>query len=312
MGNQIRTTILLAVMTALILWVGQLLGGRQGMIIALVLATGMNFISYWYSDKLVLKMYRASEATPNQAPEIYEMIQRLTQQAGLPMPKLYVIPQEAPNAFATGRNPEHAVVAVTEGLLKIMDRDEVMGVLAHELAHVKNRDILIGSIAATMAGAIMMLATMARWSAIFGGGSQDEEGGGAGFIGLIAMSIIAPMAAMIVQMAISRSREYLADATGARFTGHPECLAQALEKLGAYSKRLPMDANPSTAHMFIVNPLSGKSMMSLFSTHPPLEERIARLRGVHPPASSSESQPGGENTARARAKSAWDRLSDDR
>jgi heat shock protein HtpX len=308
MGNQIRTTILLAVMTALILWVGQLLGGRQGMIIALIFAAGMNFFSYWYSDKLVLKMYRASEVTPNQAPELYEMVQRLTQSAGLPMPKLYVIPQEAPNAFATGRNPEHAVVAVTEGLLKIMGREEVTGVLAHELAHVKNRDILIGSIAATMAGAIMMLATMARWSAIFGGGRNDEEGGGAGVIGLIAMSIIAPMAAMIVQMAISRSREYLADATGAGFVGHPEGLAKALEKLGAYSKRLPMDANPSTAHMFIVNPLSGRSMMNLFSTHPPLEERIARLRGVRPPTQGGKHEPRGD-TGEARARSAWDRLS---
>jgi len=306
MGNQIRTTILLAVMTALILWAGQLLGGRQGMIIALIFAAGMNFFSYWYSDKLVLKMYRASEVTANQAPELYEMVQRLTQQAGLPMPKLYVIPQQAPNAFATGRNPEHAVVAVTEGLLKIMDRDEVMGVLAHELAHVKNRDILIGSVAATMAGAIMVLATMARWSAIFGGGSRDEEGGG-GFIGLIAMSIIAPLAAMIVQMAISRSREYLADATGARFAGHPEGLAQALEKLGAYSKRLPMDANPSTAHMFIVNPLSGKSMLSLFSTHPPLEERIARLRGVRPPTQGHNDKPGAD-AGQSKARSAWDRL----
>jgi heat shock protein HtpX len=307
MGNQIRTTILLAVMTALILWVGQLLGGRQGMIIALIFAAGMNFFSYWYSDKLVLKMYRASEVTPNQAPELYDMVQRLTQQAGLPMPKLYVIPEQAPNAFATGRNPEHAVVAVTEGLLKIMDRHEVMGVLAHELAHVKNRDILIGSIAATMAGAIMMLATMARWSAIFGGGNRDEEGGGGGFIGLIAMSIIAPMAAMIVQMAISRSREYLADAAGARFAGHPEGLAQALEKLGAYSKRLPMNANPSTAHMFIVNPLSGKSMMSLFSTHPALEERIARLRGVRPPTQGNQRRPD-EDAGQAKARSAWDRL----
>ena len=311
MGNQIRTTILLAIMTALILWVGQLLGGRQGMMIALIFAAGMNFFSYWYSDKLVLKMYRASEATPNQAPELYEMVQRLTQQAGLPMPKLYIIPQEAPNAFATGRNPEHAVVAVTEGLLKIMDRDEVMGVLAHELAHVNNRDILIGSIAATMAGAIMMLATMARWSAIFGGGSHDEEGGGAGFIGLIVMSIIAPMAAMIIQMAISRSREYLADATGARYAGSPEGLAKALEKLGAYSGRLPMDANPSTAHMFIVNPLSGRSLMNLFSTHPPLEERIARLRGVQPPTQSNRRDPQ-QDSGTARAKAAWDRLSDGR
>jgi len=309
MGNQIRTTILLAVMTALILWVGQLLGGSQGMIIALIFAAGMNFFSYWYSDKLVLKIYRASEVTPQQVPELYEMVQRLTQQAGLPMPRLYVIPKEAPNAFATGRNPEHAVVAVTEGLLKIMDRDEVMGVLAHELAHVKNRDILIGSIAATMAGAIMMLATMARWSAIFGGaGGHDDENGGAGFIGLIVMSIIAPMAAMIIQMAISRSREYLADATGAGFAGNPEGLARALEKLGAYSKRLPMDANPSTAHMFIVNPLSGRSLMNLFSTHPPLEERIARLRGA--PPSTGKKIESGKNHQEAQARAIWDKLSE--
>jgi heat shock protein HtpX len=310
MGNQIRTTILLAVMTALIIWVGQLLGGRQGMLIALIFAAGMNFFSYWYSDKLVLKMYRASEVAPGQFPELYETVQRLTQRAGLPMPKLYVIPQQAPNAFATGCNPEHAVVAVTDGLLKLMNHKEVTGVLAHELAHVKNRDILIGSIAATMAGAIMILATMARWSAIFGGGrSHDDEGGGAGVIGLIAMSIIAPMAAMIIQMAISRSREYLADATGASFAGNPEGLATALEKLGAYSKKLPMDANPSTAHMFIVNPLSGRSLMSLFSTHPPLEERIARLRGAPPPA-TGKAGPGGDNRE-AKAKAAWNRLSDD-
>jgi heat shock protein HtpX len=311
MGNQIRTTILLAVMTALILWVGQLLGGRQGMMIALIFAAGMNFFSYWYSDKLVLKMYRAREVTPGQAPELYQTVQRLTQQAGLPMPRLYVIPQQAPNAFATGRNPEHAVVAVTEGLLSIMEHDEVAGVLAHELAHVKNRDILIGSIAATMAGAIMVLASMARWSAIFGGvGNNDEEGGGAGFLGLIVMSIIAPMAAMIIQMAISRSREYLADATGASFVGNPEGLARALEKLGTYSKRLPMNANPSTAHMFIVNPLSGKSLMGLFSTHPPLEERIARLRGSRP-SSGRKIDSGGDNRE-TRARAAWDRLSDDR
>ena len=312
MGNQIRTTILLAVMTALIIWVGQLMGGRQGMIIALIFAAGMNFFSYWYSDKLVLKMYRAREVTPGQAPELYETVQRLTQRAQLPMPKLYIIPQQTPNAFATGRNPAHAVVAVTEGLLSIMSHDEVAGVLAHELAHVKNRDILIGSIAATMAGAIMILASMARWSSIFRGvGGGDERGGGAGFIGLIAMSIIAPMAAMIIQMAISRSREYLADATGASFVGNPEGLARALEKLGAYSKRLPMNANPSTAHMFIVNPLSGKSMMSLFSTHPPLEERVARLRGRRPSAGRKIDSGGESRDREARAKAAWNRLSDD-
>lgn len=306
MGNQIRTTILLAVMTALILWIGLLFGGQQGMIIALFLAAGMNFFSYWYSDKIVLKMYRAQAITPQQAPEIYEMVQELSRRAGLPMPKVFVIPQQAPNAFATGRNPEHAVVAVTEGLINIMDREEVMGVLAHEMAHVKNRDILIGSIAATMAGAIMILANMARWFAIFGGGSRDDNEGGGGIIGLIAMSILAPFAAIIIQMAISRSREYLADATGAGFAGHPEGLARALEKLGQYSKRLPMNANPSTAHMFIVNPLSGRSMMSLFSTHPPLEQRIARLRGHRTAKPESDSETERQQD---RAKAMWDRLS---
>ena len=311
MGNQIKTTLLLAVMTAFIMVVGNMLGGRQGMIIALVLAAGMNFFSYWYSDKIVLKMYRASEATPQQAPELYEMVQTLARQADLPMPKVYIIPKEAPNAFATGRNPDNAVVAVTEGLLRLMDRREVMGVLAHELAHVKNRDILIGTIAATMAGAIMLLASMARWSAIFGGMHRDDNnGGGMGAIGMIAMSIIAPLAAMIIQMAVSRSREYLADATGARIAGGPEGLASALEKLGAYSKRIPMDANPSTAHMFIVNPLSGKSLQSLFSTHPPVEERISRLRGVRPSGGPSAPPPppsGGSRQAAA-GKAFWDNL----
>ena len=308
MGNQIRTTILLAVMTALILWIGQIFGGRQGMIIALLLAAGMNFFSYWYSDKIVLKMYRAQEASPQQAPALFEMVQALSHNAGLPMPKVFIIPQEAPNAFATGRNPEHAVVAVTQGLLNIMDRDEVTGVLAHEMAHVKNRDILIGSIAATMAGAIMVLASMARWTAIFGGGGSNDDEGGGGAIGLIAMSLLAPFAAMIIQMAISRSREYLADSTGAGFAGTPEGLARALDKLGRYSKKLPMKANPSTAHMFIVNPLSGRSLMSLFSTHPPLEERIARLRGN--PPQTGKALESGEDRRQAQAKAMWDRLSE--
>jgi heat shock protein HtpX len=309
MGNQIRTTILLAVMTALILWIGQMFGGRQGMIIALIFAAGMNFFSYWFSDKIVLKMYRASEVTPQQAPELYDIVRTLTGQAGLPMPKIYVIPQEAPNAFATGRNPENAVVAVTEGLLHIMDRNEVMGVLAHELGHVKNRDILISSIAATLAGAVMLLATMARWSAFFGGMRSDNEEGGGNFIGLIAMSILAPLAAMVIQMAISRSREYQADATGARFAGTPEGLARALEKLGSYSRRIPMKANPSTAHMFIVNPLSGRSLMNLFSTHPPLEERIARLRGQTISGRGIEVPDNDMHRQQENARAMWDRLS---
>jgi len=279
MGNQLRTTLLLAVLTALIVWIGSVFGGRQGMVIALIFAAGMNFFSYWFSDKIVLRMYRAQEVTPEQAPEIYGMVQTLSQRAGLPMPKVFLIPKDAPNAFATGRDPEHAVVAVTEGLLRLMTKEEVMGVLAHEMAHVKNRDILIGSVAATLAGAIMVTANMARFAAVFGGGNRDDEGGG-NALSLLVMSLVAPLAAMVIQMSISRSREYLADATGARFAGNPRWLAGALEKLGAYSGRIPLDANPSTAHMFIVNPLSGRSLMNLFSTHPPLEERIARLRAM--------------------------------
>jgi heat shock protein HtpX len=279
MGNWFKTTLLLGAMTVLIVLIGNLFGGRQGMVIAFFFAIGMNFFSYWYSDKIVLKMYHAREVKPQENPDLYTLVQEIAGKAGLPMPRIYVIPEEAPNAFATGRNPEHAVVAITQGLLKLMGRDEIQGVLAHEMAHVKNRDILIGSIAATMAGAIMILASMARWTAFLGGGSDDDEGGGFGAIGLIVMSILAPIAAMLIQMAISRSREYQADATGAGFAGHADGLANALEKLGAYSKRLPMATKPNTAHMFIVNPLKGGNLANLFSTHPPLEERIARLRG---------------------------------
>jgi len=311
MGNQIRTTILLALMTAFLLFVGQILGGRQGMLIALVLAAVMNFVSYWYSDKIVLRMYNAKEINAASSPELFGIVRNLVQRAGLPMPKVYIIPNSSPNAFATGRNPEHAVVVVTEGLMRIMDREEITGVLAHELAHVKNRDILIGSIAATMAGAVMMLASMARWAAIFGIGRDDEEGGG-GIIGLIAMSIIAPMAAMLIQMAVSRSREYLADATGAGFVGSPSGLARALEKLGSYNRGVPLDANPATAHMFIVNPLSGKRLQSLFSTHPPIEERVARLRGTPPATPGSGHSPREEeglNRQLNSSRSMWDQLS---
>lgn len=309
MSNRMRTTFLLAAMTVFLVFLGNLLGGRQGMMFALILAAGMNFFSYWFSDKMVLRMYRANEVSANEAPELYQIVQTLAQRAGLPMPKVFLIPKDAPNAFATGRDPEHAVVAVTRGLVKIMDRDEIMGVLAHEMGHVKNRDILIGSIAATMAGAIMMIASMARWGAIFGrSGQGGGDSRGMGGIGILLTSILAPFGAMVIQMAISRSREYLADATGAKFAGNPEGLARALEKIGSYSQRIPMNASPATAHMFIVNPLSGGSMMRLFSTHPPLEERIARLRGMRgeyqPPSSSDD-----RDTSVDRARDEWDRLS---
>jgi len=307
MGSRIRTTILLAVMTVVIMWVGKMIGGTGGMIIALLVAGGLNFVSYWYSDKMVLKMYKAKPVSRQEAPDIYELVEQLCQKAGLPMPSLYIIPQEAPNAFATGRNPENAVVALTEGLIRYMNRDELAGVIAHELGHIKNRDMLIQTVAATMAGAVMMLASLARWSAIFGGiGGDDEEGG---ILGLLVMSIIAPLAAMLIQMAISRSREYLADSTSAQITGNSEGLARALEKLGAYSKQIPMKAEPATAHMFIANPLSGQSLSHLFSTHPPIEKRVARLsRGGTGSAGGADA--GGEKSSMSdQAGRFWDRMS---
>lgn len=277
----LRTTLLLGALTGIILWFGQFLGGPDGLVIAFVFTVLLNFGSYWFSDRIVLAMYGAHQVSEAEAPGLYRIVHNLTLQAGLPMPRLYIISSEAANAFATGRNPEHAAVAVTEGILRLMTERDLTGVLAHELAHVKNRDILISSIAATLAGAIMMIANMARWAMIFGGTNRDNEReGGGGVLGLILMSILAPLAALIIQMAISRTREFAADATGARFSGDPLGLASALEKLGFASERIPLDASPQSAHLFIVNPLSGRSFMQLFSTHPPLQERIARLRAM--------------------------------
>jgi heat shock protein HtpX len=282
MGNTLKTTFLLAVLTVLFVLVGKAIGGQSGMVIAFVVAIVMNVGSYWFSDKIVLRMYGAREVTEAEAPQLHGMVRRLATAAGIPMPKVCIIPQESPNAFATGRNPAHAAVAVTEGILRILSPDELEGVLAHEMAHVKNRDILIGTVAATLAGAIMMMANMAKFAAIFGGGGRDDREGGGG-LSLLAMAIIAPLGAMLVQMAVSRSREYLADETGARFCGRPEALARALEKISGWSRQVPMDASPATAHMFILSPLSGGGLMSLFSTHPPVEKRIERLlalRGI--------------------------------
>jgi heat shock protein HtpX len=275
----LRTTLLLGALTGIILGIGQWLGGSQGLVIAFVFAVLMNFGSYWLSDKIVLALYSAREVSEAEAPMLYCIVHNLALRAGMPMPRLYLIPSEAANAFATGRNPRHAAVAVTEGILRLMNKRELTGVLVHEISHVKNRDILISSVAATLAGVVMMVANMARWAAIFGGTNRDNEReGGGGILGLIAMSILAPIAALIIQMAISRTREYAADGTGARLSGDPFGLASALQKLGSASERIPLDASPQTAHLFIVHPLSGRSLLQLFSTHPPLEERIARLR----------------------------------
>ena len=279
--NSLKTAVLLGALTGLLVLIGGYVGGQNGMLIAFLFAMGMNFFSYWFSDRIVLRMYRAQEVTPQQAPELHRLVQDLAMKAGLPMPRVYIIPGDTPNAFATGRNEKHAVVAVTEGILRILSREELEGVISHELTHIKNRDILIGSVAATIAGAITMLANMAQWAAIFGGARGDDDEGG-GMIGMLAMAILAPVAAMLIQMAISRSREYLADDGGARVSGKPWALASALEKLQAASRAIPMNANPSTAHIFTVSPLSGRSFASLFSTHPPIEERIARLRSMQP------------------------------
>jgi len=281
MSNTLKTGLLLAVLTALFLLIGDAMGGQNGMVMAFGLAVLMNFGAYWFSDKIVLRMYGAREVSEAEAPQLHGVVRRLSLAAGLPMPKVYLIPTDSPNAFATGRNPEHAAVAVTEGILRMLSPDELEGVLAHEMAHVRNRDILVGTVAATLAGAVMMLARFAQFAAIFGGGGRDrDEEGGGGVLGLLFMAIVAPIGAMLVQMAVSRSREYLADETGAKFCGKPLSLAGALEKISRISREVPMDATPATAHMFIVSPLTGGGVLSLFSTHPPVEKRVERLRSM--------------------------------
>jgi heat shock protein HtpX len=279
MGNTFKTAFLLTALTLLLLFIGRIFGGQNGMIIALIFAAVLNFVSYFYSDKLALTMYRAQPVTREELPRAYQIVERLTQKMGIPMPKMYVIPTDSPNAFATGRNPEHASVAMTQGILNLLSDEELEGVLAHELGHVRNRDILISSIAATVAGAITYLAGMARWGMIFGGFGRDRDQRGGGGISGLFMLILAPIAAMLIQLAVSRSREYQADESGAHYTGNPYALASALAKLDAYSKRLPMQATPSTAHLFIVQPFLGQGMTSLFSTHPPIAKRIERLTG---------------------------------
>jgi heat shock protein HtpX len=277
--NTTKTVVLMVLMTVLLVFLGSLIGGRNGSVVAFGIALLMNFGSYWFSDKIVLRMYNAQELASSDAPELFQIIQDLTGRAGLPMPKVYMIEGDQPNAFATGRDPEHAAVAVTKGIVSLLSRDELRGVLAHELAHVKHRDILIGTVAATMAGAISMLANMAHWGFMFGSGRSGDRGGG-NPIAALAMIIVAPIAAMLIQLAISRSREFLADEGGAQMAGNPLSLAGALRKLETKAQQIPMNASPSTAHMFIVNPLSGGGIARLFSTHPPIEERIARLEAM--------------------------------
>jgi len=285
--NTMRTVFLMALMTVLLVFVGNLLGGRSGMMMAFIFAIVMNFGSYWFSDKIVLKMNGAQEVTKADSPELVGIVEELAGKAGLPMPRVYVTPEDQPNAFATGRNASHAAVAVTQGIMKTLSRDELKGVLGHELAHVQHQDILIGAIAATMAGAISMIANMAQWGMIFGGSRSDDREGGGGLGGLVMM-IVAPIAAMMIQMAISRSREYLADEGGAKIAGNPLPLANALRKLETKAEQIPMQISPATAHMFTVNPLSGGGLMKLFSTHPPIEERIARLEAmVYGPAATA-------------------------
>jgi heat shock protein HtpX len=274
--NHFKTFLLMLGLTGLFIVVGSAIGGKNGAIFAFIFAGLMNFFAYWFSDKIVLRMYGAKEVSQSEAPELHRIIAELTNKAGMPMPKVYLMENNTPNAFATGRNPEHAAVAVTTGLVRILSKEELTGVIGHELSHIKHRDILISTIAATIAGAISMLASIARWGAIFGGGRSDERGGGGNVLFVLLSTMVASIAAVLIQMAISRSREYLADEGGARLS-HPLSLSKALGKLETAARRIPMEANPSTAHMFIVNPLSGGGVLSLFSTHPPIGERIARL-----------------------------------
>lgn len=278
--NRIKTVLFLTALTVLLIVIGGALGGRNGMFIALAFAAIMNFGAYWFSDKIVLKMYRAQPLDPNSNHRLNRIVRNLALKADLPIPKVYIIPNNTPNAFATGRNPNHAAVAATEGILKILDDNELEGVMAHELTHVKNRDILISSVAATIAGAISILAMMARWATVLGGQSGSDSRDGGGIFGLLAMTIVAPIAALLIQTAVSRSREYLADKGGAEISGQPLALASALEKLHHASRRIPMRANPTTAHMFIVNPLASGSFKSLFSTHPPVKKRVAKLKSM--------------------------------
>ncbi|MDD5687270.1 MAG: zinc metalloprotease HtpX [Elusimicrobia bacterium] len=275
--NGFKTFLLMLTMMVLFLFIGNVIGGQRGMLTAFMFAAVMNFVMYWFSDKIVLAMYRAKPVSEKEAPEIYSIIRKLITKANIAMPKVYILPMETPNAFATGRNPEHSAVAVTKGILEILDEEELSGVIAHELSHITHRDILVATIAATMAGAISMLARMVQWAAIFGGGSRNDRDRNGGGIGLLAMAIIAPIAALLIQLAISRSREYGADEGAAKLTGKPLFLASALKKLESYSKQIPSKIEPSTAHMFIVNPLHGGSFLKLFSTHPPIQERVKRL-----------------------------------
>src|SRR5262252_4068714 len=283
MGNAFKTAFLLTALTLLLLAIGRAFGGNNGMFVALAIAVVMNFVSYFYSDRIALAMYQAQPVTREQLPRAFAAVERLTQKIGIPMPKMYVIPTDSPNAFATGRDPQHASVAVTHGILELLNDEELEGVLAHELGHVNNRDILISSVTATIAGAITMLASMGRWAMIFGGfGGRDRDDRGGGGIAALFMLILAPIAATLIQLAVSRSREYQADASGAHYTGNPYALASALQKIDAYSRRMPLQASPSTAHLFIIQPFLGMNagmFASLFSTHPPTAKRIERLTG---------------------------------